>query len=174
MNQAMRGVQASHPENENNGRETDISARQRGRTIMADSSARYDFTQNRLSLRMRLIGLLLLLAGVVYVFLAYLMYRLDAGYSTGPDTAAMTGDILIMVIGAVLVVLSVLTLIAPSKPSLAQAASIVALALAVLCAVAFGVLLAIGDSSGFGRVCAIIGIPVAFGVRSLINQGKVA
>ncbi|MCH3957494.1 MAG: hypothetical protein LKE45_09170 [Olsenella sp.] len=76
---------------------------------MASSNVRYDFTKNRLALRMRVMGAVLLLAGVVYVFLAYLMYGLDAGYSTGPDTAAMAGDALVMAIGALMAVLSVLT-----------------------------------------------------------------
>ncbi len=141
---------------------------------MASPNVRYDFTKNRLALRMRVMGAVLLLAGVVYVFLAYLMYGLDAGYSTGPDTAAMAGDALVMAIGALMAVLSVLMLAAPSRPGLGRAASAVAAALSAVCIVALVVLLAIGDSGEVGRVCAIIGVPVAIGVRSIVEQGKVA
>jgi hypothetical protein len=139
---------------------------------MANSNVQYDFTHNRLAVRLRVMGIVLLLAGVLYAFLAYLMYGLDAGYSTGPDEAAMTGDALIMVIGVMLVILSVLMLIVPSKPGLGRPTSILAIVLTVVCVASFLFLMAIGDSGMLMRACAIIGIPVALSVHSLINQGK--
>lgn len=141
---------------------------------MANSNVLYDFTHNRLALRMRFMGIVLLIVGVLYAFLAYLMYGLDASYSTGPDEAAMTGDALIMVISAILVVLSVLMLIVPSKPGLGRPTSFLTIVLAVACAAVFLFLMALGDSGMLMRACAIIGIPVALGVHSLIDQGKVS
>jgi membrane-associated HD superfamily phosphohydrolase len=141
---------------------------------MADSGVQYDFTKNKLALRLRLMGILLLLGGLLYVGLGYMMMDLNSGYSTGPDTAAMTGDVLIMVIGVVLAVLSVLMIAAASKPSLGQAANIASIVLGVVGVVAFVFLVVLGDTSGVGRTSAIISIPVAILVRSIINQGKVA
>ena len=139
---------------------------------MAGKKGTYDFTKDRLGLRLRVMGTVSALAGAAFVACAALLASVGSGAGGHARLIGAPGAAAVGAAGACLLALGVLLLVAPSRPRLAGAARALALALLALCAA----LLAMGLADGSGRLAVAfggVGAAMAGGVLPLIREGRV-
>ena len=132
----------------------------------------YDFTKNRLGLRLRVMGGISVPAGALLVFCAVLLAGVEQGAGSHARLVGAPTAVAVGVAGVCLLALGVLLLVLPSRPALAGPTRAVAVVLLVPCAA----LLAIGLADGNERLAVALGsmgAAMAGGILPLIGQGRV-
>lgn len=140
---------------------------------MADNNRKYDFKQNRLGVRLRVMGAVAVFAGVVYVICAFIMHSIGQGASSHAQLLGMGPIVGIGLVGACLAVLGVLLLLLPSLTGLVGASKVVAAVLLALCIVLLVLSLLGSSSDRLAIAFAGVGVAVTGGIVPLINQGRV-
>lgn len=137
------------------------------------SEQKYDFKKNRLSFRLRIMGAVLLFAGVLYAGCAVMLAQIAVSASS--RSPQLLSDQLVFGIGAAgicMVALGVFSLILPAKPSLVHIVRILSIILAVICVIVLisGVASKESVSMAFGG----IGAAVSGGILPMLHEGKVS
>lgn len=136
---------------------------------MADSGE-HDFKKNRLGLRLRIMGAVVVFVGIVYAGCAILLSGLGAGTAGNSRLLGMEGIASIGAVGVCLMVLGIVLLVLPSKPALAGAARALSIVVLVACAL----MLSVGFVSSESLTLAFGGVGAAMcgGVLPLIREAR--
>jgi|GEM_PF-4480152 hypothetical protein len=140
---------------------------------MANPNAQYDFTQNHLTGRLRLMGIVMLIAGILDVGLSIFAMSIAAGERDILDGLSVVSFAFIMILGVFAIAIGVMTMMTPSKPNLARPTIILSLVFSVVCAVAMIAFLAVLHAGRDLAIAAIAGIVVGLCIYALIDQGKI-
>lgn len=140
---------------------------------MANPNAQYDFTQNHLTGRLRLMGIVMLIAGILDVGLSIFAMSIAAGERDILDGLSVVSFAFIMILGVFAIAIGVMTMMTPSKPNLARPTIILSLVFSVVCAVAMIAFLAVLHAGRDLTIAAIAGIVVGLCIYALIDQGKI-
>lgn len=131
----------------------------------------YDFTRDSLTLRMRIVGIALVIGGVIDWQASFEQYNFEMSLIALGHEGETAPYICGMALAAALLALAVIVLLAPRRPSLGRPASVMSVAIAIACLAMTACFIRLGDAE-VARVFVFYAIAGVL-CRNVIRQGKV-
>ncbi len=137
---------------------------------MMENDEEYDFKKNRLGLRLRIMGVVVAFAGIVYAGCAILLSGIKAGATNNPRLLSTGSIMAIGAIGICLTVLGIVMLVLPAKPMLTGVVR--AISIIVLVACALMLLVSFTSSESLTLAFGGVGAAMCGGILPLIREGR--
>lgn len=100
---------------------------------MANQNVRYDYTKNKLTPRMIVLGICLILAGIALGSMSYETYSFVMSLVDAPHEGETALYVCGMALSAALIALGAIVLFVPKRPALGGLASVMSIAITVAC-----------------------------------------